>query len=143
MHTSLVFCAVCCLTGASATVVAEAAAAACAPDAATAPAASSEHSFLTAGCCNDDAIAAASSSGLFLGLPSLETCCLRGEGLARRERLRLASRLLALLLSGLAPPAAPGAGDLGDIWTFASSEPRTRRLVGVAVALILREGEGG
>lgn len=91
-----------------------------------APAASSEHSFLTAGCCD----AAVSPSGLFLGLTSLDAG-LRGEGLARRERLRLASRLV--FFSGL----APGPGDLGDIWTFASSEPRTRRLVGVAVALIL------
>lgn len=119
------FCVVCCLTGASATGTA-----ASAPDAGTAPAASSEQSFLTAGCCN---AAAASSSGLFLGLPSLDAC-LRGEGLARRERLRLASRLAFFI--GL----APGAGDLGDIWTLASSEPRTRRLVGVAVALILESG---
>lgn len=128
LRTSLVFCVVCCFPGASATV-----AAAFAPVSGTAPAASSsEHSFLTAGCCND----AASSRGLFLGVPSLDAC-LRGEGLARRERLRLASRLA--FFRGL----APGAGDLGDIWTLASSEPRTRRLVGVAVALILERGRFG
>lgn len=119
------FCTACCLPEA---VVVVAAAAALAPVTGTAPAASSEHSFLTAGCCN---AVAASSSGLFLGLPSLDAACLRGEGLARRERLRLGSR--AAFFDGLAPRP----GDLGDIWTLPSSEPRTRRLVGVAVALIL------
>lgn len=122
-RTSSVVCTICCspVPAAEAT----AAAAALAPGAGTAPAASSEHSFLTAGC-----KAAASSSGLFLGLASFDAG-LRGEGLARRDRLRLASRLV--LFSGL----AASLGDLGDIWTLASSEPRTRRLVGVAVALIL------
>lgn len=122
LRTSSVFCAVGCFSAAGTT------AAAFASGAATAPAASSEHSFLKAGCCN----AVASSSGLFLGVPSLDAC-LRGDGLARREALRLVSRLA--FFSGL----APGPGDLGDIWTLASSEPRTRRLVGVAVALILGE----
>lgn len=124
LHTSSLFCTVCCLTGAAAVAVVSPAS-----RAGAVPAASSEHSFLKAGCCNG----AASSSGLFLGVPSLEAC-LRGEGLARRERLRLASR--PAFFSGL----APSAGDLGDIWTLASSEPRTRRLVGVAVALILGGG---
>lgn len=125
------FCTACCLPAAA--VVAAAAAAALAPVTGTAPAASSEHSFLTAGCCND----VASSSGLFLGVPSLDAACLRGEGLAQRERLRLASRPAFFI--GLAPRP----GDLGDIWTLASSEPRTRRLVGVAVALILGVGRLG
>lgn len=120
------FCTVCCLPVVA--VVAAAAAAALASVAGTAPAASSEHSFLTAGCCN---AVAPSSRGLFLGVPSLDGACLRGEGLARRERLKLGSR--PAFFSGL----APSPGDLGDIWTLASSEPRTRRLVGVAVALIL------
>lgn len=113
------FCAVGCFPEAGAV------AAAFASGAGTAPAASSEHSFLIAGCCN---AAAASSSGLFLGVPSLDAC-LCGDGLARRETLRLA------FFSGLGP--GPGPGDLGDDWTLTSSEPRTRRLVGVAVALIL------
>jgi hypothetical protein len=76
-----------------------------------------EHGFFLAGCFGDSA---AFSRGLFLGLPWREAC-LQGEGLP--------------FFSGL----VPGAGDFGDIWTLASSEPRTRRLVGVAVALIVGE----
>lgn len=88
--------------------------------------ADSEHSLLEMGW----APPPSSSSCLFLGVASLKVG-FRGEGVALQERPAVTSRLMAFF-NGLPDTL----DNFGNIWILTSSDPRTRLLVGVAIAFI-------